>query len=100
MKSYIAVLIVLLLAACSSNPPARYQKDNAGRDEFDEIAYRCKLKTIQTLSSEIRDQYGNVTPEKKAVDCDAFNTCMASKGFKKSVDGGFSVGQDEEIRCK
>ena len=100
MKSYITVLIVLLLAACSSNPPARYQKDNAGRDEFNEIVYRCKLKTIQTLSSEIRDAYGNVTPEKRAVDCDRFNTCMASKGFKKSADGEFSVRDDKDISCQ
>jgi hypothetical protein len=99
MKIPAIAITVLMLAACSTNPPARYTKDNAGREEFYEMVYQCKTRTVHTVTSEIRDAYGNVTPEKRAVDCDKFNACMATKGFRKLPNGDFAV-RDEDIACK
>ena len=64
------------------------------------MVYRCKQRTVHIVTSEIRDAYGNVTPEKKAVNCDKFNACMTAKGFIKSANGGFAVKNDEDIDCR
>jgi hypothetical protein len=100
MKLCIAVPIALLLVACSTNP-ARYAKENASRDEFEESVYRCLQKENSAGSSEIRNAYGKVSlASTGTVNCERFNSCMASKGFKKSVNGEFLVRNYEEYDCK
>jgi hypothetical protein len=75
-------------------------KKDAGEEEFAEMYYQCKKKTLHIVSSQIRDVYGNVTPEVDAVNCTKFNACLASKGFIKSPNGGFVVTNDKEVDCK
>lgn len=101
MKPCIALLMAMLLVACSSNPPARYAKDGATRDEFDEVVYRCVKKTVKGERGTITDRYGNVTQTTGNVNCDQFNACMASSGFKKSPNGAFQVKDfKDEVSCK
>lgn len=100
MKTYIAICMALLMTACATNPPARYLKKGANEEEFTDMAYQCKKKTLHVVSSEIRDAYGNVTPEVSAVNCTKFNACLASKGFVKSANGSFVVTNDKEMECK
>ena len=99
MKIIVTMVIVLMLSACASNPPARYMKSDAGREEFDEMVFQCKKRTVSSLSSETRDAYGNVTPALRAVNCERFNSCLASKGFVKSPKGDFVVRHDDEVKC-
>jgi hypothetical protein len=100
MKLCVAVPIALLLAACSTSP-ARYGKENASQDEFEESVYRCLQNENSSGSSAIRNAYGKVSlATTGTVNCDGFNSCMASKGFKKSVNGEFLVRNYEEYDCK
>ena len=101
MKSVLLVFMVLSLTACATtNPPSRYIKNNASDEEFAEVSYQCKKKTIRVVTNEIRDAYGNVTPELDLVNCSKFNACMASKGFIKSPTGFFVISNDKTIDCK
>jgi len=100
MKSYMVVFIIVLLTACSTNPPARYAKDHASQDEFGESVYRCLKKTTVSESSTIKNAYGTLGVVKGSVNCDRFNSCMASNGFKKSAHGEFVVKDFDEINCK
>ena len=100
MKNYLVAFIVVLLAACATKPPAQYAKDGASRDEFDEVVYRCLQKTVVGERGTIKNAYGVVRATTGSVNCDKFNACLASKGFKKSAKGTFVVKDFEEIDCK
>jgi len=100
MKTFMMVCFALLLTACATNPPARYMKKNSGDDEFADVTYQCKGKTLRAVTGAVKSSYGDVSTEVDAVDCAKFNACLASKGFIKSKNGRFVVKNDKEIDCK
>lgn len=100
MRHFIPVFSILLLAACATSSPARYAKDGATRDEFDEAAYQCLKKTLVSESGAIKNAYGKIGEVSGSVNCDRFNRCMASSGFNKSPNGTFTVRDFGEVNCK
>lgn len=99
MKLIYISLSAIMLAGCLSNQRLRYTHPDAGYEQFADVSYQCERAHSRITSKAVVNNYGEVSPEERTIDCNKFNACMAKKGFTKTPDGNFALGKDVKLNC-
>jgi hypothetical protein len=99
MKLIYISLVAIMLAGCLSNPRLRYAHPDAGYEQFADVSYQCERANNRVIANAVVNAYGEVSSEKRAVDCDKFNACMAKKGFTRAPKGEFVLRKDVKLNC-
>ena len=83
-KFWLALVSCVFLASCAPAQPSyfRWSSDTSrSYQEFLDARYSCLRENQTRISGTVANQSGLSSSNKQVLMCDAFNACLASKGF-------------------
>ena len=78
--------LVILMTACASVPPSRYDGPGSFQD-FANARYQCVRETSAPVSFTLVNPYGGGSSSSVMPNCSSFVACLASKGYYESENG-------------
>ncbi len=91
------ILIVALSLFGCQNTPSNYVDNRllftgpGNIQEFMKVRYSCLQETGQRVSGGVAIQYGAAASSSVIPSCGAFNTCLASRGYFRNINGNLDV---------
>jgi hypothetical protein len=81
MKTYIVLLLMVLLAGCVTKPPPTVWYNQSSRQTFEQAKYSCLQESQQNRGGVAWNQAGGAAQSGVITNGGLFNSCMTSRGF-------------------